>query len=170
MAVTKEDLALVDALVAGGCINRSIAREVVDKATPGMVATYISERGYAIACHGWPTIVDRLAKAEELVEMLVDKASKATIPWDLPETDLMEELDHVLAQLRHLYRMMLDGDVKDTRMAALGILGPSIVRLEGHSRRLSRIDQGILDAAPKTGTHLDCTELHDVCPHKPETD
>ena len=58
MAVTKEDLVLVDALVAGGCINRAIAREVVDKAQPGMVASYINERGYAIACHGWPTIIE----------------------------------------------------------------------------------------------------------------
>jgi hypothetical protein len=25
-------------------------------------------------------------------------------------------------------------------------------------------------APTPTGTHLDCTEIHDVCPHKPETD
>lgn len=66
----KDDLDLIDALVAGGCINRAIAREVVDKAQPGMVASYINERGYAIACHGWPTIIDRLARAEAEYESM----------------------------------------------------------------------------------------------------
>lgn len=35
-----------------------------------------------------------------------------------------------LAQLRHLYQLMRDGQVKDTREAAEGLLGPAIRELE----------------------------------------
>lgn len=38
--------------------------------------------------------------------------------------------DHVLAQLRHLYSLMLAGNVKDCEQAAHGLLGPAIEGLE----------------------------------------
>lgn len=35
-----------------------------------------------------------------------------------------------IAQLRHLYKQMVCGDVKDTKQAAHGLLGPAIAALE----------------------------------------
>ena len=39
-------------------------------------------------------------------------------------------MERSIAQLRHLYQQMLDGNVKDTEQAALGLLGPVIEDLE----------------------------------------
>lgn len=37
---------------------------------------------------------------------------------------------HAIAQLRHLYKQMIAGEVRDTAQAARGLLGPAIVKLE----------------------------------------
>jgi len=46
-------------------------------------------------------------------------------------------LRHALRNLRHLYEQMLDGRVKDTKQAAIGLLGPAIEDLEAEDRAQS---------------------------------
>lgn len=61
----RDDLELVDALVANGCISRPVGREVAASAQPGRVASFIMERGLCnLAAHSGYTIVERLAKYE----------------------------------------------------------------------------------------------------------
>jgi hypothetical protein len=62
--VTKEDLELIDALVWAGCLSRPAAREVASQATPGRIATYIIEKGFAPLIAPPQVIIERLAKYE----------------------------------------------------------------------------------------------------------
>lgn len=68
MSLPRDDLDLIDALVACGAINRPAAREVAATATPGRIATHIMERGLCLACGPSYAIVERLAKAEQADE------------------------------------------------------------------------------------------------------
>lgn len=40
------------------------------------------------------------------------------------------KIDYEIAQLRHLYKQMINGEVKDVKSAARGLLAPVIERLE----------------------------------------
>lgn len=42
----------------------------------------------------------------------------------------MNDPEFALAQLRHLYKQMVAGEVRDTRVAAQGLLGPALECLE----------------------------------------
>jgi hypothetical protein len=111
MALGKEDIELVDALVANGCISRPVGREVVVSAQPGRVASFIMERGLCnLAAHSGYAIVERLAKYEA-----------ERIDWNEVTAEALEAIN------RH-------------------------------------------DFSSRGRSHVDCAEMHDVCPHKPETD
>ena len=66
-----------------------------------------------------------------------------------------------VAQLRHLYAMMLHGDVRDTAEAARGLLGPAIADLErAHDAddkdraRVAKLEAALREA--KHGHDSDC--------------
>lgn len=62
--------------------------------------------------------------------------------------DLQRRNAHVLANLRHLYANMINGEVRDTAQAkriATGLLGPAISALEGS-------DTSISEQPTKTGS------------------
>ena len=44
----------------------------------------------------------------------------------------MNKLDYAAAQLRHAYKILLSGQVRDTRQFAIGLIGPAIRRIEQH--------------------------------------
>ena len=89
MALGKDDLDLIDALVANGCISRPAAREVAATAQPGRVASFIMERGLCnLAAHSGYVIVERLAKYEALAETGFGKVTRSVRDEVfIPETD-----------------------------------------------------------------------------------
>lgn len=44
----------------------------------------------------------------------------------------MNKLDYATAQLRHAYKILLSGQVRDARQFAIGLIGPAIRRIEQH--------------------------------------
>jgi hypothetical protein len=61
-----------------------------------------------------------------------------------------------LAQLRHLYTMMMAGQVRDARAAARGLLGPAIERIEAEYTPYLDVRESLRDTpgAPRVGMAL----------------
>jgi hypothetical protein len=87
--VTREDLDLIDALVWAGCLSRPAAREVASQATPGRIATYIIEKGFAPLIAPPQVIIERLAKYEAAEEEDRQRGMDRSLSRDrdYPETD-----------------------------------------------------------------------------------
>lgn len=52
---------------------------------------------------------------------------------------LIHDQEQALADLRHLYQQMLAGHIHNTKMAAEGLLGPAIKKLEQTTRKLNSV-------------------------------
>lgn len=72
-------------------------------------------------------------------------------------------IEFSLGQLRHLYSMMIDGRVKDTRQAAVGLLGPVIVDLE-RAKDSAGLRIAALERELERWRHNQMVEGDYVCP------
>lgn len=65
----------------------------------------------------------------------------------------MTKLDYAVAQLRHAYKLLISGHVKDSKQFAIGLIGPAIRRIEqyqGATNPLNDIDAMLMWAAAKS--------------------
>lgn len=85
---------------------------------------------------GADEIIEDLANHRSSYAKLAVSATRKDWERDLQES--VEGVEFALAQLRHLYSMMVNGKVDDNLSAASGLLAPQIVALERVYERVKK--------------------------------
>jgi hypothetical protein len=160
---SQADLEVLDALVSAGCITREAAHQAATTAVAGFPVAYLREHGLVDKHPGAALICERLALAED--RTVRGFSCDCGTYWPV---ETVGEMELRTATTCARCRVGLAEEIRAEQKRR----GP----WDGE-RWLALASELIDDDARlhPTGTHLDCTELHDVCPYSrtsqtPETD